>query len=79
MVWECIPKEVIVGADLLEFGLFTAVSHFNVGARTVLLILPALKVLPGKYKEEGCMYLDLDHTRGAEYKESTKGRREERH
>lgn len=37
IVWECIPKEVFVGADLLEFALFDAVSHFNIGATTVLL------------------------------------------
>ena len=37
MVWERIPKEVFVGADLLEFGLFDAISHFNIGARAVLL------------------------------------------
>ena len=70
MVWECILKEVFVGADLLEFGLFDAVSHFNIGTRTVLLLLKALKISPGKYTEEGCRRLDLDRIRGAEYKES---------
>lgn len=70
MVWERIPKEVFVRADLLEFGLFDAVSHFNIGAWTVLLHLKALKISPGKYTEEGCRLLDLDRIREAEYKES---------
>lgn len=70
MVWEHIPKEVFVGADLLEFGLFDAVSHFNIAARTVLLLLKAIKISPGKYTKEGCMRLDPDHIRGAEYKKS---------
>lgn len=67
MVWECIPKEVFVGAGLLEFGLFDAVNHFSTGARTVLLLLKALKISPGKYTEEACGCLDLDRIRGAEY------------
>ncbi|XP_068672674.1 uncharacterized protein [Montipora foliosa] len=54
MVWERIPKEVFVGMDLLEFGLFDAINHFNIGARAVLLLLEALKIVPGKYTEEGC-------------------------
>ena len=70
MVWERIPKEVFVGADLLEFGVFEAVSHFNIGARTVLLLLKALKISPGKYTEEGCRHLDMDRVCGAEYKHS---------
>ena len=70
MVWERIPKEVFVGADLLEFGLFDAISHFNIGARAVLLLLKALKISPGKYTEEGCRHLDMDRIRGAEYKHS---------
>ena len=67
MVWECIPKEVFVGAGLLEFGLFDAVSHFSTGARTVLLLLKALKISPGKYTEEAGGRLDLDRIRGADY------------
>ena len=70
MVWERIPKDVFVGADLLEFGLFDAINHFNIGARAVLLLLKALKISPGKYTEEGCRHLDMDRIRGAEYKHS---------
>lgn len=53
MVWERIPEEVFVGADLLEFGSFDAVSHFNIGARTVLLLLKALKIFPRKLHRRG--------------------------
>lgn len=35
MVWERIPKDVFVGGEMLEFGLFDAISHFNIGAGTV--------------------------------------------
>ena len=70
MEWCEAHSKVSVGADLLEFGLFDAISHFNIGARTVLLLLKALKISPGKYTEEGCRRLDMDRVCGAEYKHS---------
>ena len=75
MVWEQIPKEVFVGMELLEFGLFDAINHFNIGARAVLLLLEALKIAPGKYTGEGCRGLDLDRIHGAGYKESDEWKR----
>ena len=47
-------------------------AHFNIEAVTVIRILQALNIPPGKYTEEGCKLLD-----GAEYKSkaSTKKRR----
>ena len=69
MVCECVPEEVFVGREKLEFGLFDAISHFNIGARTVTQLLEALKISLGKYTEEGCRRLDMDCVRGAEYKE----------
>lgn len=72
MVWERIPKEVFVGAELLGFGLCDAIGHFNIGARAVLLLLRAVKTSLGKYTEEGCRCIDIDHICGAEYKESNK-------
>lgn len=55
--------------EMLEFGLFDAISHFNIGAGTVFLLLGALKFNPGKYTEQGCRCLDLDCICAAEYKE----------
>ena len=49
MIWQRIPKEVYVGRDSLEFGLFDAVSHFNQGSKTVLSLYKALQIPPGKY------------------------------
>lgn len=36
MVWECVFKEVFVGGEMLEFGLFDVVSYFNIGVRIVI-------------------------------------------
>ena len=33
MVWECIPKDIFVGGEVLDFRLLNATSHFNIGAR----------------------------------------------
>ena len=49
MVLERIPKEVFVGGEMLEFGLFYAISHFNIGARTVTQLL--VRVRGAEYKE----------------------------
>ena len=49
MVWERIPKKVFVGEEMLECGLFDAISHFNIGARTITQVLEALKIAPGKH------------------------------
>ena len=49
-------------------GLNDAVAHFNIGAVTVIRILQALNIPPGKYTEEGCELLDQLRGDGAEYK-----------
>ena len=63
--------------ETLELGLYDAVAHFNIGAVTVIRILQALNIPPGKYTEEGCKLLDQLRVDGAEYKSkaSTKKRR----
>ena len=77
MIWQRVPKEVYVGRETLELGLYDAVAHFNIGAVTVIRILQALNIPPGKYTGEGCKLLDQLRVNGAEYKSnaSTKKRR----
>ena len=77
MICQRVPKEVYVGKETLELGLYDAVAHFNIGAVTVIRILQALNIPPGKYTEEGCKLLDQLCVDGAEYKSkaSTKKRR----
>ena len=38
MIWQRVPKEVYVGRETLELGLYDAVAHFNIGAVTVIRI-----------------------------------------
>lgn len=69
MVWERVFKEVFVGGEMLEFGLFDVVSYFNIGVRIVIQLFEVLKIILGKYIEEGCRGFDMDRVRGVEYKE----------
>ena len=41
MIWQRVPKEVYVGRETLELGLYDAVAHFNIGEVTVIRILQA--------------------------------------
>lgn len=54
MVWQRIPKEVFVGLETLELGLYDAVAHFNIGSVAVIKLLNALGITSGKYTEARC-------------------------
>ena len=69
MVLQRVPKEVFVGKDVLELGLFDAVSHFNMGTQIVLQLYDALQIPAGMYTEDGCQFLDAERTYKAVYKE----------
>lgn len=69
MIWQWVPKEVFVGRDVLELGLFDAVAHFNMGTQTVLQLYEALRIPSGKYTEEGCPFLDAECSYKAVYKD----------
>ena len=60
---------------MLEFGLFDAVSHFNMGAQTVLQLYDALQIPAGKYTEDGCQFLDAERTYKAVYKDQKHNKR----
>ena len=77
MVWQRIPKEVYVGNEKLQLGLFNEVSHFKIGSLTVIRLYQALFIPPGKYTEEGCKFQDLQRVHVAQHKSkaSTKKRR----
>ena len=77
MVWQRIPKEVYVGSETLQLGLYDAVAHFNIGSITVIELFQALDIPPGKYTEEGCRRQDQLRILTAQHqnKPSTKKRR----
>lgn len=39
MIWNWIPKNVFVGFDVLELGIYGVVAQFNIGAEAAINIL----------------------------------------
>ena len=68
---------MFVGKDVLELGLFDAISHFNISSQTVLNLYEALGITPGKCTVSGCQFLDKERIYNARYhvKEDNKKRR----
>ena len=51
MVWQRIPKEIYVGRETLELGLYDVVSYFNIGSISVIKLFQTLGIPPAKYTE----------------------------
>ena len=47
MIWNRLPKTVFVRADVLNFGAYDAVAHFNIGNKAAENILLELGLIPG--------------------------------
>ena len=53
-IWKRIPKTKFVTLPQLGFGIFDAVSNFNIGRKTSVLTFEKLGMLPGRYMLKGC-------------------------
>ena len=58
MIWQCVSKEVYVGREILQMGLYDAVAYFNIGRSAVLKLFHALGIRPGKVTETSCRQMD---------------------
>ena len=58
MIWNKLPKVTFVGSDVLEFGVYDAVAHFNMGSGTAAKIMQELGLEPGYYFQEGTRTAD---------------------
>ena len=58
VIWQRVPKEVYVGREILEMGLYDAVAYFNIGSSAILKLFDALGIPPGKFTETGCRQMD---------------------
>ena len=52
MIWNRLPKTVFVGADVLNFGAYDAVAHFNIGNKAAENIISELSQTPGHFFTE---------------------------
>ena len=53
MIWERIPKVTYVALDLFKFGVYDAVSHFNIDQKATFLMFEKLGVAPGNFCVRG--------------------------
>ena len=60
MIWNRIPKGVFVGATVLQFGVYDAVAHFNIGSKAAVSIMDELGMVPRKYFLKGMKEIDLE-------------------
>ena len=49
MIWNRVPKSTHVGLNILNLGVFDAITHFNYGSKATLDVLKQLNIEPGFY------------------------------
>ena len=54
MVWECLPKSILVYLQQLSLGIYDTVSNFNIGAKAIINLYERLNMVPGFYTNDGC-------------------------
>ena len=64
-----------MGRDILEFGMYDAIVHFNMGSQTVVQVYEALGVESGKYTRGGCKFIDAKQVEKAECKEQERNKK----
>lgn len=68
MIWNRLPKTIFVGADVLNFGVYDAVAHFNIGQKAAANIFHELGLLPGQFFEESIRKADKHRIKKAEHR-----------
>jgi hypothetical protein len=55
MIWNRLPKSIFGGGNVLQLGVYDAVTHFNMGSRAAVDILQQDELVPGyNFEEGGC-------------------------
>jgi hypothetical protein len=68
MIWKRLPKNIFVGATVLQFGVYDAVAHFNIGSQASAKILKELDMVPGTYFEVGMKKTNKERIAKANHK-----------
>ena len=67
-IWERVPKTNYVSLRKLEFGVYDAVGHFNIGMKSSILIYEKLNMIPGKFALKGCASINNKRVRRSLYR-----------
>ena len=70
LIWERIPKTDYVSLPTLEFDVYDAVEHFNVGMKSSILAYEKLNIIPGRYTLYGCKSINKKRLRLSLFKNS---------
>ena len=68
MIWNRIPKNILVGFDVLQFGVYDAVAHFNIGAEAAVEIFKEVNLDPGEYFLTGMRKINKERIAKADFK-----------
>ena len=68
MIWNKLPKVTFVGSDVLEFGVYDAVAHFNMGSGTAAKIMEDLGLEPGYYFQQETRKADEQRVAKADHR-----------
>ena len=72
------PKEVFVHKDILEFGVYDAVMHFNIGCSAIIEIFKSMNIPADEYTELACQHEDKSRVLLAHYKSTPQAKRDAR-
>ena len=61
-VWDRLPKSKFCTLPQLQFGIYDAVSNFNIGRKASVLTFEKMGMVPGHYMLKGCSMLKIDST-----------------
>ena len=68
MIWNRIPKNIFVGFDVLQFGVYDAVAHFSIGAEAAVEIFKEVNLDPGEYFLTGMRKINKERIAKADFK-----------
>ena len=69
MIWNRIPKTRYCGLDKLEFAVYDAVAHFDIGRMATIKVFETLNIIPGLYTLELWNILNNKRKQSASFKE----------
>ena len=72
MIWNRVPKKTHVGLDILSFGVYDAIAHFNCGEKATIDIYKLIGINPGLYTLSCCRLVNKVRKKRSIYRMSDK-------
>ena len=70
MIWNRIPKANHVALNMLTFGVYDAIAHFNMGAKASMDILEYINITPGEFMSKSSQTFNESRKRMSSYRMS---------